>query len=908
MEHAISSADRSGSVAWHALEVKVVLERLQTDPRLGLNAPEAVRRLEQYGPNLLKTVGRVPWYVVFARQFLSGLILILAAAAAIALVIGEVTDALTIMAIVVLNGILGFVQEWKAERAIEALQGMLSPRCTAVRDGGEREIDAAALVPGDIVLLSIGDRVPADLRLIEALNLRVDESSLTGESVSVNKSIDPAEATAPLAERSSVAWMGTSVTNGRAYGVVVATGMETEFGRIAELTQTVGEEPTPLQRKLGVLGKQLGILAIGISIVVGTTGWLLGKSLLEMFLTGVSLAVAVVPEGLPAVVTITLALGIRAMVGRRALLRRLQAAETLGAATVICTDKTGTLTQNEMTVQRIWLPAGEIEVSGTGYAPSGDFGVNGHKIAPDNRHDLLTLLETGLRCNHARIYKDADGWREIGEPTEAALVVAACKAGLHPEDPSHSVTEFSFNSLRKRMTIVEHRPEGLIAHVKGAPEVILARSGHILDGTRERELSGTDREAANAAYQALAAQGLRTLAVARRSLPRGIALDEEHVERDLTLLGIVGIIDPPRPEVPDAIRLAYSAGIRVIMITGDASATALAIARRIGLRATRAITGSELSGMDDAGLRAALEADALFARTTPEHKLRIVTLLQEMGHVAGMTGDGVNDAPALKKADIGIAMGIRGTDVAKGASDMVLTDDNFASIVGAVEEGRRQYDNIQKFVRYLLSSNTGEVIAIFVNILVGGPLILLPVQILWMNLVTDGMTAVALGVEPVEKGIMHRPPRSPRDPILDRLGILMILLLGGYLGAGTLWLFHHYLDSGQENALALAQTAAFTGLILLEKVNVFNFRSLREPLAAIGFFSNPWLLLAWVTTVGLQVCAVYVPFLQEALHTVPLGWTDWGLMLAVAAPVFVVLETVKWWRRRLFTHDEVGIA
>lgn len=908
MERAISSADRSGSVAWHALELKVVLERLQTDPRLGLNAPEAVRRLEQYGPNLLKTVGRVPWYVVFARQFLSGLILILAAAAAIALVIGEVTDALTIMAIVVLNGILGFVQEWKAERAIEALQGMLSPRCTAVRDGGEREIDAAALVPGDIVLLSIGDRVPADLRLIEALNLRADESSLTGESVSVNKSIDPAEATAPLAERSSVAWMGTSVTNGRAYGVVVATGMETEFGRIAELTQTVGEEPTPLQRKLGVLGKQLGILAIGISIVVGTTGWLLGKSLLEMFLTGVSLAVAVVPEGLPAVVTITLALGIRAMVGRRALLRRLQAAETLGAATVICTDKTGTLTQNEMTVQRIWLPAGEIEVSGTGYAPSGDFGVNGHKIAPDNRHDLLTLLETGLRCNHARIYKDADGWREIGEPTEAALVVAACKAGLHPEDPSHSVTEFSFNSLRKRMTIVEHRPEGLIAHVKGAPEVILARSGHILDGTRERELSGTDREAANAAYQALAAQGLRTLAVARRSLPRGIALDEEHVERDLTLLGIVGIIDPPRPEVPDAIRLAYSAGIRVIMITGDASATALAIARRIGLRATRAITGSELSGMDDAGLRAALEADALFARTTPEHKLRIVTLLQEMGHVAGMTGDGVNDAPALKKADIGIAMGIRGTDVAKGASDMVLTDDNFASIVGAVEEGRRQYDNIQKFVRYLLSSNTGEVIAIFVNILVGGPLILLPVQILWMNLVTDGMTAVALGVEPVEKGIMHRPPRSPRDPILDRLGILMILLLGGYLGAGTLWLFHHYLDSGQENALALAQTAAFTGLILLEKVNVFNFRSLREPLAAIGFFSNPWLLLAWVTTVGLQVCAVYVPFLQEALHTVPLGWTDWGLMLAVAAPVFVVLETVKWWRRRLFTHDEVGIA
>lgn len=893
---------------WHARDVKVVIERLQTDRHSGLSTAEAARRLEQYGPNVLKTVGKDPWYVVFARQFLSGLILILVAAAAIALLIGEVTDALTIMAIVVLNGILGFVQEWKAERAIEALQGMLSPHCTVVREGVEREIDAVALVPGDIVLLSIGDRVPADLRLVEALNLRVDESSLTGESVPVNKSIEPAESTAPLAERSSMTWMGTSATNGRAYGVVVATGMETEFGRIAQLTQTVGEETTPLQRKLGVLGKQLGILSIGISIVVGTTGWLLGKPLLEMFLTGVSLAVAVVPEGLPAVVTITLALGIRAMVGRRALLRRLQAAETLGAATVICTDKTGTLTQNEMTVQRIWLPAAEIEVTGVGYAPSGDFGVNGHTIEHDTRHDLLALLETGLRCNHARIYKDADGWREIGEPTEAALVVAACKAGLHPEDASLSVTEFSFNSLRKRMTIVEHRPEGLIAHVKGAPEVVLARASHILDGAQERELSGTDREAANAAYQSLAAQGLRTLAIARRSLPRGIALDEEHVERDLTLLGIVGIIDPPRPEVPDAIRLAYGAGIRVIMVTGDAPATALAIARRIGLRAKRAITGTELSGLDDTGLRRALEEEALFARTTPEHKLRIVTLLQEMGHVAGMTGDGVNDAPALKKADIGIAMGLRGTDVAKGASDMVLTDDNFASIIGAVEEGRRQYDNIQKFVRYLLSSNTGEVVAIFVNILLGGPLILLPVQILWMNLVTDGMTAVALGVEPVEKGIMHRPPRSPREPILDRLGILVILALGGYMGFATLWLFHYYMGNGQENALALAQTVAFTGLIVLEKINVFNFRSLDEPLAAIGLFSNPWLLLAWASSVGLQVCAVYVPFLQEALHTVPLGWTDWGLMLVIAAPVFVVAEAVKWWRHRLVAHDELSTA
>lgn len=884
--------------AWHTLEVKSVIETLKTDFHVGLSVGEAARRLAQHGPNTIEAMRRVPWYLVFGRQFLDGLILILVAAAAIALAIGEVADAVAILAIVLVNGILGFAQEWRAERAIEALKRMLSPHCRVLRDGREQEVEATTLVPGDLVLLKIGDRVPADLRLAEALNLRVDESALTGESEPVNKQIEPVEATAPLGERSSMAWMGTAVTNGRGHGVAVATAMATEFGRIARLTQMVGEEVTPLQRKLAVLGKQLGALAIGVSVMVGASGWLLGKPLFDMFLTGVALAVAVVPEGLPAVVTITLALGIRAMVRRRALLRRLQAAETLGSATVICTDKTGTLTQNEMTVQRIWVPAGEVEVTGVGYEPAGHFQLGGRRIDHGARRDLLALLETGLRCNRARIQKETDGWHGIGEPTESALVVVSCKAGLHPEESSHSVTEFSFNSMRKRMTIVEDRAEGLIAHVKGAPEVILERSSRILDGERERELSEADRGVVNAAYQSLAEQGLRTLALARRLLPRGMPLDEEEVERGLTLLGIVGIADPPRPEVPDAIRLACSAGIRVIMITGDAAATALSIARRIGLRAGRAISGSDLNAMDDAALRAALAEEVLFARTTPEHKLRIVTLLQEMGHVAGMTGDGVNDAPALKKADIGIAMGLRGTDVARGAADMILTDDNFASIVGAVEEGRRQYDNIQKFVRYLLSSNTGEVLAIFVNILLGGPLILLPVQILWMNLLTDGVTAVALGVEPAETGIMRRPPRSPRQPMLDRRGIIMMLLLGTYMGMGTLWLFHHYLGRGGEERVALAQTVAFTGLILLEKVNVFNFRALHQPMVVVGFFSNPWLLLAWGGNMVLQICVVYVPFLQSAFHTVPLRLADWGLVLVVAVPVFLVTEAGKWWYHR----------
>ncbi len=887
------------SPPWHALPVDAVLQRLQVDPVRGLSAAAVRKRQQQYGENALQAVRKTPWYTVLARQFVDVLIFILLVAAAISMAIGEFGDAWTILAIVILNGILGFVQEWKAEKALAALQRMLAPRCKVLRDGQEVEIDARQLVPGDIVLLEIGDRVPADLRLIESRNLKIDESALTGESVSVEKGIEPVAEDAPLAERRAMAWMGTAVTNGLARGVVVATGMATEFGRIAHLTQTVGTETTPLQRKLAVLGKQLGIYSVAIAVVVSVAGWLMGKPLLEMFMTGVSLAVAVVPEGLPAVVTITLALGVRAMVRRRALLRRLQAAETLGAATVICTDKTGTLTQNEMTTRRIWLPAGEVKVTGVGYDPAGHFEVDGQKIDYRQRSDLLALLQTGLLCNHARIEKTDEGWKQVGEPTEAALVVAAYKAWLSPPSQPHIVSEFSFNSERKRMTVIEQTDGGLLAHVKGAPEVILARSSRILDGETERAMTDADRDAIQQAYTAMARSGLRTLALARRRLPKDIPLDADSVERELTFLGVVGIIDPPRPEVPAAIRTAGTAGIRTIMITGDAADTAMAIAERIGLAAEQALTGRDLQTLDDDQLREILrDKQVVFARTTPEHKLRIVSLLQELGHVVGMTGDGVNDAPALKKADIGIAMGRRGTDVAKGAADMILTDDNFASIIGAVEEGRRQYDNIQKFVRYLLSSNTGEVLAILINILLGGPLILLPVQILWMNLVTDGMTAVALGMEPAEKGVMQRPPRSVHEPILDRAGIVMIAILGGYIGLGTLWLFHHYIGEGTEAQVLLAQTVAFTGIIILEKLNVFNYRALREPMAVIGFFSNPWVLLAWTVTVGLQVCAVYVPFLQESLHTVPLGWADWGIIFAVAAPVFIVTELYKWWRWR----------
>ncbi|MBT8165292.1 MAG: HAD-IC family P-type ATPase [Acidimicrobiia bacterium] len=874
--------------ACHALAPELVGGELNTDLVAGLSHGEAERRLERYGPNVLEAAGRTPWYVVLGRQFVDVLILILGVAAIVSIALGEAADAITIGIILVLNGVLGFVQEWRAEQAIEALQKLLALEARVVRDGRQQSLDATGLVPGDLVTVEIGGRIPADLRIVHAVDLKVDESPLTGESESVSKAAEMVEAKTPLAEQHSMAWMGTTVTNGRATGVVVGTGMATEFGRIAELTQSVGAEATPLQKKLAVLGTWLGVIAVAISVLVALSGWLLGQDLEEMFFTGVSLAVAVVPEGLPAVVTITLALGIRRMVGRKALLRRLQAAETLGAATVICTDKTGTLTQNEMTVRRVWVPAGVVEVTGVGYAPdSGTVELDDGSLA---RREVSDLLTTGLWCNHARIEQDESGWHSVGEPTEAALITAAHKAGVSADvEPSG---EFSFNSRRKRMTVLERTDHTYIAHTKGAPEVLLPLCTQLGWGDGAVPLDDAVRHQITSVSETFAGEGLRTLALARRRLPLETRLDEDEVEQELALLGVVAILDPPRPEVAAAMAEAETAGIRVVMITGDAAATALAIADRVGLGAARAVSGMELTDLSDAELRAALDEGAVFARTTPEHKLRIVKLLQSDGNVVGMTGDGVNDAPALKQADIGISMGLRGTDVAKGASDMILTDDNFASIIGAVGEGRRQYDNIQKFIRYLLSSNAGEVIAVFVNILLNAPLILLPVQILWMNLVTDGLTALALGVEPAEEGIMSRAPRRPDAPILSRRGLTQIIGFGAYIGAATLFLFHFY-RIGLDRGVAEAQTMAFTGMVLLEHMNVFNFRALHAPMRVIGFFSNPWLLGAWSATIGLQVAVVYLPFLQNAFDTVALGVDDWLWILAVSVPVFLIGEAAK---------------
>jgi Ca2+-transporting ATPase len=879
---------------WHHHTVQHIASVLALTSLEGLTASEASSRLKQYGPNQITEKEPLRWYRVFARQFTSLLILMLGAAALVSGMLGEVIDAIAILAIIVLNGILGFIQEWKAENALNALKQMLSLRCRVMRDGRIQEMDTVFLVPGDRVLLETGNQVPADIRLVEATNLKADESALTGESVPVSKQTEALSEETPLAERRNMAWMGTILTNGHGEGIVVATGMETEFGRIAALTGNIEEKITNLQKKLGALAGRLAVMAISISVLVAVIGMISGKAIMDMVMGGISLAVAAVPEGLPAVVTITLALGVRMMVQRNVLLRNLQAAETLGATSVICTDKTGTLTKNEMTVQRIWTQEGDYTITGSGYAPEGMFLLEEKPIHPSEHSALNILLHTGMLCNHAQIQEAENRFMAVGSPTEAALLVVAQKAGIvHTHhDANCIINEFSFNSTRKRMSVVEQTDEGLTSHVKGAPEIILAHSTYILGKEGVIAFTDAEKQRAKDACAMLAAQGLRTLALARKSFAHGHHPDEHAAEHDLVFLGIIGIIDPPREEVRDAIMLARRAGVQVIMVTGDSPDTASAIAWQIGLDAHHTITGNQLDSLDDDALKSRLREGALFARTAPEHKLRIVTVLQSLGKIVAMTGDGVNDAPALKQADVGVAMGIRGTDVSKGAADIVLTDDNFVSIVSAVEEGRRQYANIQKFVRYLLSSNFGEIVAIFVNILLGGPLILLPVQILWMNLVTDGVTAVTLGLEKVEKDTMHQPPRPADEPILTRGGILMVLAVGSYIGIATLWLFQHYLAQGYS--VVVANTMAFTALVVFEKINLFNFRALHAPIRSIGLFSNRWLLIALVAMVCVQIAAVYTPFLQNILGTTAISLKDWLLIFALGLPVFVVTEGVKY--------------
>ena len=875
---------------WHEASTHEVIAALQSNAQSGLSADEVRTRVESYGPNALTEHEAVTWYSVLIRQFTNFLIFILAVAAVLSYILGDIFDASAILAILLLNGFLGFAQEWKAEKALKNLKKMLTPHCKVLREGHIQQVAAHLIVPGDVVLLESGDSVPADLRLYEAVNLKTNEAALTGESAPVDKDTQPVAANAHITDRTSMVWMGTHVVNGRGRGLVVATGATTEFGRIASLTGKIQQTETRLQLQLRGLGRQLGLWAMGIAGLIMLIGWLDGKPLLQMFMAAVTLSVAAVPEGLPAVVTITLALGVRLMARHKALMRSLQATETLGATSVICTDKTGTLTKNEMTIQELWLASGRVHISGTGYEPKGTFSRDGQPLNPHDDADLMALLETGRKCNHAQLLQKEGQWVVMGSSTEGAFMVAAAKAGLTSTDYSAICHEFSFDSTRKRMSVVEKtNTEEVRVHVKGAPEVLLTLATHVLKNGVPHPLDDTLRAEIQQAYTSLAQNGLRTLALAYKTAPHTAQLEAHTAESDLVFLGVAGMIDPPRPEVAAAMAKAHKAGIRVMMITGDSPDTALAVAKQIGLKVQTTLTGDALKGLSDKEASALLKGDVLFARTVPEDKFRIVQLLQAQNELVAMTGDGVNDAPALKQADIGIAMGIRGTDVARGAADMVLSDDNFATIISAIEEGRRQYANIKKFVQYLVSSNAGETLAIFLNILMGGPLILLPIQILWVNLVTDSVTALSLSFEKAEGDVMHQPPRASGQPILDKPTLLPLGLFGLYIGVTTVLVYEVY---AIQNAL-LANTVAFTALVAMVSLHTLNFRSLRAPMAAVGWLTNPYLLVALVSMLLLHVAAVYLPFMQEVLKTQPLGWQDWGVVVLVALPLFAVTDMWK---------------
>ena len=839
----------------------------------GLTTTQVAALQDKHGLNELPKVAGPSLLRILLRQFTNMLVVILIIAAAIAFVVGEKIDTIAIAIVIALNGTLGFVQEWRAETALQALRNMMSPQATVLRDGRQMIIPARDLVPGDLIIVAAGDRVPADANVIEQTSLSTDESALTGESMPVAKDQD-----APAL------FMGTNVVEGRGMGRVTAIGTQTRFGQIAVLTGSVTQRETHLQRQLGQLAKQLGIVALLIASAIMALGVWSGRPTTEMFMTGISLAVAMVPEGLPAVVTITIALGAAALVRQNALTRRLQAVETLGAASVICTDKTGTLTENKMTVTEIWTPQGRYSVTGTGYDPSGHIALNGDKRRASNDPLLAALLEVCAGCTHANLQHRDGAWIMIGSPTESALLTLAYKGWAALPDPADVIAELPFTSDRKRMSILRHTREGPKVLTKGAPERLRDLCTAIMGSDGPAPMTDAARAQIEAAYTDMAAHGRRVIALAA-----GLSTDGTLREDGLVFLGLAGIIDPPRAEVPAAVALAHAAGTRIIMITGDSPVTAKAIAEAIGLNPQALLTHDAIAAMSDTELANVLDQDTLIARAEPADKMRVVSLLQAKGQIVAMTGDGVNDAPALEQADVGIAMGIRGTDVAKDAADLVLLDDNFATIIAAIREGRRQFDNLRKFVRYLLSSNAGEVVALVCNIVIGGPLIFLATQILWMNLITDGLTAVALGLEKPEAGQMEDPPRPMNAAILGWTGIAVIGIFGLYTGLSSLWIFWSLLPVDET----LARTAAFTAMVVFEKFSVFAFRSLRAPCSRIGWTSNPFLLLALGLSLGAQVAAVYWPPLQTLLQTTALGLAQWQTIALFTLPLIIIPELAK---------------
>lgn len=826
----------SSNSPWHAQSPTAALEKLEVDPNRGLLHSEVAGRLKKYGPNQLTEKPGPSPLLLFLNQFKNLMILVLIAAAVISGLVGELSDTMVILAIVLLNALLGASQEIKAERAVKALKRLAEPQATVLRDGQWQKLSSRELVPGDIIALEAGAHVPADVRLLEVHSLKVDESALTGESVAVEKQVE-ALSEVPLADRKNMAYLGCAIVYGRGLALVTTTGMQTEMGHIAALIEQEKQEPTPLEKRFEHLGRWLALLALAISAIIFLAGVLRGELPIDMFLTAVSLAVAAIPEGLPAVVTIALALGAYRLVKRHAIIRKLPAVETLGSVTAICSDKTGTLTENRMTAR--------------------------HLEADNQRLAILC----GLLCNDADL--------TLGDPTEIALVALAAQTGLKKAEAEKlypRVFEYPFDSDRKMMTTVHSNPEGgFEAFAKGALGVILDKC------------PAADKEKVFSAARPYLSSGMRLLGLAYKHVG-----EPRTEEKDFTFAGFVAMSDPPRPEVKSAAGLCRGAGIKPIMITGDHKLTALAIARELDIAHSEAevLEGHQLEALNDQQLRERVKHIKVYARVSPAHKLKIVRALQLNGEIVAMTGDGVNDAPALKRADIGVAMGIAGTDVAKEAADMILTDDNFATIVAAVEEGRGIYDNIKKFLRYMLSTNTGEVFTMFFSIILRFPLPLLPIHILFINLVTDGLPALALSVEPAEADIMKRPPRNPHEPITAGRLLFSIMGIGFLMAAGTLILFYWGLNGG---GLSKAQTIAFTTLSLFQMAHVMNCRSLEKSLFEIGWLTNPYLILAVLSTVLIQMAVVYLPPLQAIFKTTALSFQELtAIFLVSALPILVV--------------------
>ncbi|MFZ5648496.1 MAG: calcium-translocating P-type ATPase, SERCA-type [Bacillota bacterium] len=909
---------------WHMMTVREVLEAFRTSAAKGLDVKEAGERLVRFGPNELAKAPPVPLWSLFLNQFKDFLVLVLLAATVLSGFLGEYADAVTIMIIVIINAFLGCVQEYRAEQSLEALRKMAAPEARVIRNGREQRINAAGLVPGDIVCLETGDKVPADVRLIEASTLEVEESALTGESVPVKKNTELLAVHSPNpGDMRNTTFLGTSVTRGRGRGVVVATGMATEMGHIAVMISEAGREPTPLQRRLSQLGRVLLAFCLVICGAVVVLGVYRGEPLYNMIMSGISLAVAAIPEGLPAIVTVALAIGVQRMIRRNAIIRKLPAVETLGCATVICSDKTGTLTQNKMVVRKAVVGRAVAEIGGEGYDPKGEVSFSGGKAGPE--FDIL--LKAAALCNNSSLRRgelriqglfrgisEGKGIREWdieGDPTEGALLVMAAKGGVWREEIERQesrVAELPFDSDRKRMTVFYRDGAGAVtAYAKGAPDVLLDICTHRYDKGRIIPLTETDRKEILASVSGMAAEALRVLAFAYKKVDREME-DYGGEESNLVFIGLCGMIDPPRPSAVSAVHTCRRAGIHVAMITGDHQATARAVALEMGLlaRGGRVVTGAELDRMSDEELVRQAGQVAVYARVSPRHKLRVVRSLKQAGHVVAMTGDGVNDAPAVKEADIGIAMGITGTDVTKEASSMVLADDDFSSIVSAVEEGRGIYDNIRKFIRYLLSCNVGEVLVMFLAVLGGLPLPLLPIQILWTNLVTDGLPALALGVDPADRDIMNRRPRHPGEGIFANGLLLKILGSGTAIALVTLAAFTLALF-GSGN-IDLARTVSFNTLVFAQLFYVFTCRSEHHTILELGILSNPQLVMAVVCSSVLQLSVTHLPFLQKVFHTVPLSPFQWCVIISLSAlPTVagIILRGVQVKARQKVTYMKV---